>query len=1184
MAGKNEAKIKFTADTAEFNEQITQANSAMTGLRAEMKLNDAQFKNTGDSAEYLKQKQQLLQSELEANEQKQQALNGKLEAAKTIYGENSQEAQKWATKLTYAKTEQAKLEGAISETNSELNGFNSTADSAESEMSQLGNAAKGAGESVDTVNVSFGSMVKGKLVDMAGDAIMNLGSKAIDAGKKLIQLGVDAASYADNILTASQVTGMSTDELQEYQYASELIDTSLDTVTGSMKKNLKSMMQAQKGSEDYTAAYEKLGVSVTDANGNLRNSEDVFWDCIDALGGVSDETERDAIAMQIFGKSANELNPLIIKGSDGFKQLAQQAQDAGAVLSGDTLDSLGGVDDSIQYLKQNSEAFGRAIGTKVAPMIGFLADAASDALIGLTNFVEGADLSPLEQQIKDAKTEADKFKKTLDETGENWDTAFSDAETIESLGNRLMQLNSISDPTLDQSFQMRTIVQELSQYIPELADAYDEETGKLKMTNKELREYVTNCEAQMLVKAKEQASQKIINGLLEQEGSLRKAQEAQSVAQHKVDAINNQIDGMTNLWNQYEKLNEQEQQAFYLGQDTTAIGEKKAKVAERLSTIYGVAAGSADSFTSAQSRLADQATEANGNLDAANKVVSENKSNVDQANEKLKEMKEDLIAAAQTMGFSQETIDQLTATLDKDTDGIISNNKAQQEAAENAKAAADAYKTASDAMEQAFTSAVESAKSAFSINPFDKWEQDSEKGLSAFMEAMQSQEEGMKNYQANIDVLTDNLGQRAPEFLNYLEQMGPEGAQLVQELADAVTSGDMKTVNDAMYQFLSATDQQQELSANLAADAVAYKLGLGEIGSSDAEYQELQNSITNGFTKADEATKSSVAQLAASAQAMGVTIPSGLAEGISSETIQPEQATQQLTSAMFGQLNGLVTAAQKAGISLPQSLVDGINAKTVDPVQAFNELVKSINGSSVDTSGAKAAGEATGSAMTKSMTDDASKGASEAASTAISELSKGISSQASTVTGTVSDMMANVRTMLTTGTKAMAPAISSSLDRVTDEFSDMASDVRRSMSQAETSVIVGVGKLRSALNTKLKGPDIAVPHFSMSGDFNAKTKQVPSVSVQWYAKGAVFDNATIIPTLYGLKGVGEAGPEAVAPVDVLQNYVAAAVMQSVPQIDYDLLGEKVAEAVSRMDMAIEMDGREFGRAVRRVSG
>ena len=1172
MAGKNEAKIKFTADTAEFNEQIAQANSAMTGLRAEMKLNDAQFKNTGDSAEYLKQKQQLLQSELEANEQKQQALNGKLEAAKSIYGENSQEAQKWATKLTNAKTEQAKLEGAIAETNAELNGFNSAADSAESEMNQLGNAAKGAGDNVDTVNVSFGSLVKGKLVDMAGDAIMGLGSKAVDAGKKLIQLGVDAASYADNILTASRVTGMSTDELQEYQYASKLIDTSLDTVTGSMKKNLKSMMQAQKGSEDYTAAYEKLGVSVTDTNGNLRNSEDVFWDCIDALGGVSDETERDAIAMQIFGKSANELNPLIIKGSDGFKQLAQQAQDAGAVLSGDTLDSLGGVDDSIQYLKQNSEAFGRAIGTKVAPMIGFLADAASDALIGLTNFVEGADLSPLEQQIKDAKTEADKFKKTLDETGENWDTAFSDAETIESLGNRLMQLNSISDPTLDQSFQMRTIVQELSQYIPELADAYDEETGKL------------NCEAQMLVKAKEQASQKIINGLLEQEGTLRKAQEAQSVAQHKVDAINNQIDGMTNLWNQYEKLNEQEQQAFYLGQDTTAIGEKKAKVAERLSTIYGVAAGSADSFTSAQSRLADQQTEANDNLDAANKVVSENKSNVDQANEKLKEMKEDLIAAAQTMGFSQETIDQLTATLDKDTDGIISNNKAQQEAAENAKTAADAYKTASDAMEQAFTSAVESAKSAFSINPFDKWEQDSEKGLSAFMEAMQSQEEGMKNYQANIDVLTDNLGQRAPEFLNYLEQMGPEGAQLVQELADAVTSGDMQTVNDAMYQFLAATDQQQELSANLAADAVAYKLGLGEIGSSDAEYQELQDSITNGFTKADEATKASVAQLAASAQAMGVTIPSGLADGIASGTTSPEQATQQLTSAMFGQLNGLVTAAQKAGISLPQSLVDGINAKTVDPVQAFNELVKSINGSSVDTSGAKAAGEATGSAMTKSMTDDASKGASEAANTTVSELSSGISTQASTVTGTVSAMMANVRTMLTNGSKLFGTAIAPNLDTVSDGFADMAHEIGSSMKQAETSVIVGVGKLRSALHTKLKGPDIAVPHFSMSGDFNAKTKQVPSVSVQWYAKGAVFDNATIIPTLYGLKGVGEAGPEAVAPVDVLQNYVAAAVMQSVPQIDYDLLGEKVAEAVSRMDMTVEMDGREFGRAVRRVSG
>ena len=1184
MAGKNEAKIKFTADTAEFNEQITQANSAMTGLRAEMKLNDAQFKNTGDSAEYLKQKQQLLQSELEANEQKQQALNGKLEAAKSIYGENSQEAQKWATKLTNAKTEQAKLEGAIAETNAELNGFNSAADSAESEMNQLGNAAKGAGDNVDTVNVSFGSLVKGKLVDMAGDAIMGLGSKAIDAGKKLIQLGVDAASYADNILTASQVTGMSTDELQEYQYASELIDTSLDTVTGSMKKNLKSMMQAQKGSEDYTAAYEKLGVSVTDANGNLRNSEDVFWDCIDALGGVSDETERDAIAMQIFGKSANELNPLIIKGSDGFKQLAQQAQDAGAVLSGDTLDSLGGVDDSIQYLKQNSEAFGRAIGTKVAPMIGFLADAASDALIGLTNFVEGADLSPLEQQIKDVQTDADNFKKTIDETGETWDTSFSDVQTVEQLSNRLKELNNVSNPTLEQSFEMRTIVGELAQTIPQLADAYDEETGKLKLTNDEIDKYVDNCEAQMLATAKKQATQELYNGLLKEEGNLLKAQEADQVAKDNVYSIMSQKSALEDLWGTYEKLQEQQQKAFANGQDTTEIGEQMAKVSEELSDKYGVAAGSADTYNQAQDRLSDSLREAQETSSDASKALSDTTANIDEAKGQIKDVDEATKGLTKELGINTETTDENSDSKDNNTDKTIENYEAQQEAAENAKTAAAAYKTASDAMEQAFTSAVESAKSAFSINPFDKWEQDSEKGLSAFMEAMQSQEEGMKNYQANIDVLTDNLGQRAPEFLNYLEQMGPEGAQLVQELADAVTSGDMQTVNDAMYQFLAATDQQQELSANLAADAVAYKLGLGEIGSSDAEYQELQDSITNGFTKADEATKASVAQLATSAQTMGVTIPSGLADGISSGSTSPEQATQQLTSAMFGQLNGLVTAAQKAGISLPQSLVDGIDAQTVDPVQAFNELVKSINGSSVDTTGATAAGEATRSAMTKSMTDDASNGASEAASTVISELSKGISSQASTVTGTVSDMMANARTMLTTGTKAMAPAISNSLDRVTDEFSDMASDVRRSMSQAEKSVIAGVGKLKSALNKKLKGPDIAVPHFSMSGDFNAKTKQVPSVSVHWYAKGAVFDNATIIPTLYGLKGVGEAGPEAVAPVDVLQNYVAAAVMQSVPQIDYDLLGEKVAEAVSRMDMTVEMDGREFGRAVRRVSG
>jgi esterase/lipase len=112
--------------------------------------------------------------------------------------------------------------------------------------------------------------------------------------------------------------------------------------------------------------------------------------------------------------------------------------------------------------------------------------------------------------------------------------------------------------------------------------------------------------------------------------------------------------------------------------------------------------------------------------------------------------------------------------------------------------------------------------------------------------------------------------------------------------------------------------------------------------------------------------------------------------------------------------------------------------------------------------------------------------------------------------------------------------------------------------------------------------NLKLPHFSISGEFSLNPPSIPHIGVDWYAKGAVFDAATIIPTLYGLKGVGEKEPEAVSPVSVLQSYVGAAVQRFVPQIDYDLLAEKVAWACAKMHISIDVDKRQFGRVVREV--
>lgn len=116
-------------------------------------------------------------------------------------------------------------------------------------------------------------------------------------------------------------------------------------------------------------------------------------------------------------------------------------------------------------------------------------------------------------------------------------------------------------------------------------------------------------------------------------------------------------------------------------------------------------------------------------------------------------------------------------------------------------------------------------------------------------------------------------------------------------------------------------------------------------------------------------------------------------------------------------------------------------------------------------------------------------------------------------------------------------------------------------------------------NTSWSLPAPSIPKFYWTGDLDAKTKSVPELNVTWHAEGGIFNRPTLLPALHG---VGEAGAEAIAPISTLQDYVADAVIDNTVQIDYDLLSEKIAVACSRLNIAIQLDDREFGRVVRGV--
>lgn len=234
-------------------------------------------------------------------------------------------------------------------------------------------------KSLEKEQRQFGSVAK-QVLNAAGKSMQAFGKKVEDAGKKMQPISraataaltaVGGLAYksitaADDLNTLSKQTGISTDELQKMQYAADLVDVSVDDITGALKK-LK-----PKITED-NAALAALGVATTNADGSLRSATDVFYDSLNALSQIANETERDQVAMELFGRGADSLAGIIDDGGKALKDYGKEAEDLGLILDGDTLDSLNKMNDTIDKTKATVGAsfaeFGATAATVLAPAL-----------------------------------------------------------------------------------------------------------------------------------------------------------------------------------------------------------------------------------------------------------------------------------------------------------------------------------------------------------------------------------------------------------------------------------------------------------------------------------------------------------------------------------------------------------------------------------------------------------------------------------------------------------------------------------------------------------------------------------------------------------------------------------------------------------------------------------------------
>ena len=361
----------------------------VTGLQQALGKVDKSLKKTNDSlkdvnkllkldpgnVDLLRQKQDYLASAISDVKEKLKIEKEALEQLKNAdpSAENAEKQKALEREIIETNAALKKYQDELDDTERELKDTKRATDNAADATDKLEGETEQADQATGEANQGW-TMAKQVLADLVREGI----ELAIRAVKKLaeamVQAVQDSAEFADEILTLSSQTGLATDTLQEFSYMAELIDVSLDTVTGSLTKLTNNMQAAASGSGAAYDAFQALGVSVTDSEGHLRNSEEVFYEVIDALGQMTNETERDAYSMDIFGRSAQDLNPMIEAGSDAISAFADEAHEMGYVLDNEALESLGGMDDSFQRVQRQMEAVRNQIVTAMAPAITEIAD------------------------------------------------------------------------------------------------------------------------------------------------------------------------------------------------------------------------------------------------------------------------------------------------------------------------------------------------------------------------------------------------------------------------------------------------------------------------------------------------------------------------------------------------------------------------------------------------------------------------------------------------------------------------------------------------------------------------------------------------------------------------------------------------------------------------------------------
>lgn len=382
----------MSLDSTDFKAGISAANRELRLLDSQFKAGVAAMGDWTKSSSGLEQRVAMLNQSIGVQSGKVAALKGEYERVAAEKGETSRAAQELQIQLNRETEKLGKMTHELGQTENALNSMGNESEDTAKETKRVGDEAQKAEKDVK----SFGERLKdlGKGVGGAlagvGKVLAGIGAAAVGAVGGLSAMVVKSADAAGELVDLSLKTGLSVTTLQELQYVGDQVGVDLDKITGGLARFTNAIEAAATGTGPLAEDINKLGINVFDANGQLRDSRDVYFEAIDALGQMDNATEREILAQNLFGKSFQELMPLIGAGKDELAALTEEAHRNGAVMSEEAVMGLEAWGDQIAGLKGSLKGLTGTLAASFLPAFSGVTGMARSWMSDLAGILSGS--------------------------------------------------------------------------------------------------------------------------------------------------------------------------------------------------------------------------------------------------------------------------------------------------------------------------------------------------------------------------------------------------------------------------------------------------------------------------------------------------------------------------------------------------------------------------------------------------------------------------------------------------------------------------------------------------------------------------------------------------------------------------------------------------------------------------